>query len=405
MKGPLRLLLGIVTSICGFVEVGSISTSAQAGAEFRFRLLWAVALATLCLIFLVEMSGRLASVSKHTLVAAVRERFGMRFHSVPLTAEIVLDTLVLAAEIGGICVALHLLSGIAARWWALPVALVVWLALWRGTFSFIENGVSALGLVTLAFVVGAVRLRPDWSAFASGFVPSLPSGHLARYAFLSVSILGATISPYLLNFYSSGAVEEKWGEKDIGTNRLTAALGMGFGSLVSMGVLVVAALTLAPRGIHVDRYEQAALMLTNAFGRWGVTLFAAALAIGCFGAALEVALNLAYALAQAFGWNWGEDQKPADDARFATVYTAAIFVGAILILAGLPALKLTLFSMALTVLVLPLIVFPFLILMNDHHYLRGHRNGWIGNVVVLLITAGGALLALVAIPLEVLGGG
>jgi Mn2+/Fe2+ NRAMP family transporter len=39
------LLLGIVTSIGGFVEVGSISTSAQAGAEFGFQLLWAVAIA------------------------------------------------------------------------------------------------------------------------------------------------------------------------------------------------------------------------------------------------------------------------------------------------------------------------------------------------------------------------
>ena len=60
MKGPLKILLGIVTSICGFIEAGSLSTSAQAGAEFGMRLLWAIAIATICLVFLVEMSGRLA---------------------------------------------------------------------------------------------------------------------------------------------------------------------------------------------------------------------------------------------------------------------------------------------------------------------------------------------------------
>ena len=45
MSAILDLVLGIVTSIGGFVEVGSISTSAQAGAEFGFQLLWAVAIA------------------------------------------------------------------------------------------------------------------------------------------------------------------------------------------------------------------------------------------------------------------------------------------------------------------------------------------------------------------------
>jgi Mn2+/Fe2+ NRAMP family transporter len=404
VKGPLKLILGIVTSICGFVEVGSISTSAQAGASFRFQLLWAILLATICLIFLVEMSGRLASVSKHTLAAAVRERFGFRFQSVPLTAEVLLDTLVLTAEIGGVCVALQLLSDVPARVWAVPVGLLLWFLLWRGSFSLIENGVSTLGLVTLAFVVGAIRLDPSVSELGAALVPSMPDSQPAKYGFLAVSILGATISPYLLNFYGSGVVEDHWGEKDVPMNRVNAALGMGFGSLVSVGVLVVAALVLHPRGIEVDRFEQAALMLTPVFGSWGVPLFAAALGIGCFGAALEVGLNLAYVLGQSLGWNWGENQKPRDDARFATVYTVAILLGAALVLAGIDPLRLTMVSMALTVLILPVIVLPFLVLMNDPRYVRTYRNGWIGNLVVVFVLVLGALLAIVAIPLEVAGG-
>lgn len=406
MKDLLKAGLGVVTSIAGFIEVGSLSTSAQAGAAFGFRLLWSIALATICLVFLIEMSGRLAAVSKHTLAAAVRERFGIRFQSLPLTGELVLDTLVLTAEIGGACVALHLLTGLDARWFSLPVAAAVWLLLWRGRFTTIENGISMLGLVALSFVVGVFLMRPDWGELARGFVPSLPSvgSDTTHYGYLAVSILGATISPYLLNFYSAGAIEDKWGEKDIVTNRIVAAFGMGFGSAVSIGVLVMAALVLAPRGIRVDQYEQAALVLTAPFGRWGLPLFAASLAVGCFGAALEVALNLSYVLSQALGWNWGEDQRPKDDARFCTVYTVAIGIGAVLIAAGIPPLKLTMLSMALTVLILPLVVFPFLVILNDPHYLRTHRNGRLSNLVVLAILAMGALLALVVIPLEVLGG-
>jgi Mn2+/Fe2+ NRAMP family transporter len=404
VKDLLKLGLGIVTSIAGFIEVGSLSTSAQAGSQFGFRLLWAIAIATLCLIFLCEMGGRLAAVSKHPVVAGVRERFGIRYQAIPLTGEILLDVLVLTAEIGGVCIALQLLTGLPFQVFALPVVFLVWLLLWKGKFSALENGISGLGLVSLAFVVGAFHLKPDWGEVMRGFVPSLPGEEPARYGFLAVSILGATISPYLVHFYSSGAVEDHWGEKDLAANRVTAGFGLAFGSTVSMGVLVVSALVLAPRGIRVESFEQAALMLSEPFGRWGLPLFAAALAIGCLGAAIEVSLNLGYVLSQAFGWEWGEDLKPHEDSRFCTVYTVALVVAALPMLAGIPPLRVTMFAMALTVLVLPFIVFPFLVLMNDPHYLKTHRNGFVGNAVVLLIVAMGALLALVVIPLQIAGG-
>ncbi len=404
MKDVLKLALGIVTSIAGFIEVGSLSTSAQAGAQFGFQLLWAILAATICLIFLIEMSGRLAAVSKHPMVAGVRERFGIRYQAIPLTGEILLDLLVLTAEIGGVCIALQLLSGRSFRIWAVPVAFLIWLLLWKGKFSALENGISGLGLVSLAFVVGTFRLHPDWGQVARGFAPTLPTEEPMRYGFLAVSILGATLSPYLVHFYSSGAIEEDWGEKDLPANRITASVGMAFGSTVSMGVLVVAALVLKPSGIRVESFEQAALMLTDPFGRWGVPLFAAALGIGCLGAAIEVSLNLGYVISQALGWEWGEDQKPHADARFCTVYMAALALAVLPTLLGAPPLELTMIAMALTVLVLPFIVLPFLILMNDPHYLKSHRNGFIGNAVVLAVIVLGALLALVVVPLEVLGG-
>src|SRR5205085_3421615 len=123
-----------------------IATAAQAGAAFGFQLLWPIALGTLCLIFLIEMSGRLAAVSHHPLPAAVREHFGFHYFFVPLVAETVIDFLVLASEIGGVCLGLQLLSGVAFYYWALPVGLLIWLLLWSATFGVIEYGVSALGL-------------------------------------------------------------------------------------------------------------------------------------------------------------------------------------------------------------------------------------------------------------------
>jgi Mn2+/Fe2+ NRAMP family transporter len=161
---------------------------------------------------------------------------------------------------------------------------------------------------------------------------------------------------------------------------------------------------LLPRGIQVDRYEQAALMLTQPFGFWGFVLFAVSLGVACLGAALEVSLNLAYLFAQAFGWNWSENQHPKEDARFSMSYTFFIFLASLLMLFGIDPLKLTIFTMALTAVILPLVIVPFLVLMNDEHYLGKHCNGFVGNAVVIFVIGLAFVLAIVAIPLEIFGG-
>ncbi|MDZ8222416.1 NRAMP family divalent metal transporter [Nostoc sp. ChiVER01] len=404
MNKILEIALGIVTSIGGFLDVGAIATAAEAGSNYSFQLIWAIVLGTICVIFLVEMSGRLAAVSKHTLAAAVRERFGFNFYIIPLVAEIVVDFLVLAAEIGGVCIALQLVTGISFQWFALPVAFAIWLLLWKGTFGLIENGISFFGLITLVFVVATFKLHPSLTKIGSGLLPTVPQQDTAHYLYLAVGILGALISPYLFYFYSSGAVEDKWDEGYIGVNRAVASLGMGFGSIVSLGVLIVAALVLNPKGIQVDSYEQAALMLTETFGYWGFVLFAASLGIACFGAALEVSLDTAYIVAQAFGWNWGENLKPKDAARFSLVYTVFVFLASLLMVFGIDPLQLTLFSMAITAVILPPVIIPFLVLMNDELYVGKYRNGWISNSVVIFTIALTFVLAIVAIPLEIIGG-
>lgn len=404
MRKILNLALGIVTSIGGFVEVGSISTSVQAGAEFGFSLLWAIAAATIFLAALAEMAGRVAAVSKRSMAAAVRERFGFPFQAVPLAAELIIDTLLLTAELGGAAIAIKMLTGVGFQWWILPVGVTAWLALWFGNFSVVEDGIGLLGMVTLSFVLAAWRLNPKVTSIAHGFVPTLPHHDVMRYAFLTVSIVGATVSPYLLNFYASGAIEEKWTEQDLWTNRLTSFLGMGFGSVVAMGCLVTAAMVFGPQHVKVETYEHAAQMFVPVYGRWAVTLFALSLGIGCFGAAVEIALNAGYVLGQAFGWSWGIDRKRRDTSRFVAAFSSMLLVAVAIASLGFDPLRVTLISVALTVVIMPLVVLPFLVLMNEEEYAGTHTNGPIGNGLLAVLTVAGALMAMVVIPLEILGG-
>ena len=397
--------MGLVTGIGGFLEIGSVTTSAQAGAAFGYQLIWALVVGVICVSFLVEMSGRFAAVSKHTVVDGLRDRFGFGFFSIVLGGVALVVLMVLTAELGGVALALEMATGIGLPWWALPVTLVGWFLVWKTDFDIIENGSSILGLLTLCFAVAVHRLHPDWGAVGHSALPSLPSDNKAQYWFLCVSILGASITPYLMYFYSAGAVEDKWDKTYLGVNRIIAFVGMAFGGLLAIAVLIVAAKVLHPQGVKVDSFDQMAGMMSVPFPKWGKALFAVSLAITCLGAALEIALSISYMFGEGLGWNSTENAPPAKEARFSTVYTIVLFLAAIPLLLGADPLKVTNIAMALTSATLPLAIVPFLILMNDSTYLGDSTNGIVGNTVVVVVMVMSFVLAIVSIPLQIMGGG
>jgi len=404
MKRILDLTLGIVTSIGGFLEAGSIITAVQAGAVFGYKLLWTIALGTLGLMLLVEQSGRLSAVTGRTVGDALRERFGISFFILPLVTGLLVSFLVLASEIGGVSLALQMATGISFQWWAMPVAFAGWFLLWKGTFGVVEKGASLLGLVTIVFVVAALKLHPDWGHVTAGLLPTAPDHDRARYWYIAVSIIGASISPYLYMFYSSGAVEDGWGTNDLSTNKATAVLGMSFGGVLSAAVLIIAALVFLPRGIQVDRYEQAGLLLPPVLGHTGFVLFLASLGIACFGATTEITLAMAYLLAQGLGWDWSENARPKQNARFSLTYTVTILLAGVVMAAGVDPLKLTNFSMMLTAASLPVTVIPMFVLMNDEGLVGEHRNRWFSNAALGALSIVTIIVLVSAVPLQILGG-
>ena len=313
--------------------------------------------------------------------------------------------LVLIAEIGGVALALETLTGTGMPVWAVPVAFAAWLLLWKGNLSLVEDGSAILGLIALCFAVAVHRLGPDWHAVTSGSIPNLPHSDKPQYWFSAVSILGASVSPYLMYFYSSGAVEDKWDKSYLGINRVIAGVGTAFGALLAVAVLIVAAIVLHPQGVKVEQFDTMANMMLTPFPRWGVVLFATTMAVTCFGAAMEIALSISYMFGDGLGWHSSDEGDPVEEARFSLVYTVILIVAAIPVLLGIDPIKVTNISMALTSATLPLAAVPFLVLMNDPSYLRDETNGILSNSIVIVIMTLSFVLAIVSIPLQLLGGG
>ena len=406
MKKWFSITLGIVTATGGFLDAGTIATAGESGAKFGLGLIWAVVLATIEIILLVEMVGRFTAVSKKTYADAIREDFGFKFYLFPLLSEIIAESLLLAAELGGIAIALSLFTGISWHIWFPVAALLVLVMSWRAPFDWIENGPALFGLLTLSFVIAVVALGgPSHDTLVTLWNPDVKQGDLADYLYLVAATLGATISPYLLYFYSSGAREEGWSGSSLILNRVTAFLGMGFGSVGSMALIVLGAIVLRPLNMNANTLGEIGLAMAKPFGIIGSLLFASVLFVTCLGAALEVVLAVSYNIAQGFGWEWGENKQPVKAARFNLTIIIFLLVAVVIGLIGLDPLHLALLASTVIALFLPISLFPFLVLMNDPQYLGNKVNGRLSNLAVILILLIAFVVALVSLPLEVLTGG
>lgn len=406
MTKVLSITLGILTAIGGFLDVGAFATAGQAGAKFGLGLVWAMLLGTVCIILLLMMVGRLTAVTHKPYASAIREHFGFKFFVMPLLSELIANVIMLAAELGGVAIALSLLTGLSWHLLYPLAALGVFAMVWRGPFELIENGPAILGLITLCFLVAVFAsggLKGD--LLQTAWRPQLKPGDTVEYLFLAAAILGAIISPYLIYFYSSGAREENWSRRSLGTNRLTAILGMSFGSVTALSVIAVSAIELKPLNIQVGTLPELGLGLVAVWGKVGGVLFAASLLVACYGAALEIALAVPYMVSQGFGWELGENKRPVEAPRFNLVMIVFLLLATAVGLIGIDPLTLTIFGSALTALLLPVSLFPFVILMNDSAYLGDQTNNPLMNLATLVILGLAALVALVSMPLLLLTGG
>src|ERR1700710_479753 len=135
----LQLALGILAAVGGFVDIGDLVFNVAAGATFGYQLMWVIPIGVVGIIVYSEMSGRVAAVSGKAVFDAVRERTGFTAGLSALVASEVVNLLTLAAEIGGVAIALQLLSGLPYR--VLLVVAVVGFAvvLWTVKLDLIEE--------------------------------------------------------------------------------------------------------------------------------------------------------------------------------------------------------------------------------------------------------------------------
>jgi manganese transport protein len=406
MKKFGEIFLSILTAMGGFVEIGELVFSVNAGAKFGYSLLWVALIGTIGIIVYGEMAGRIAAVTRQPVFYLIRERAGYDAGLGTLISANLVSLLTCSAEIGGVALILKLMFGGPYRVLVL-CGLVFFLAsVWYLRFQWIERVFGLLGLLMVVFVVAAVYLHPDWSKVARGFVPNVPRLEGTKeyfvYAYFVVALLSSIMLPYETYFYAAGAIEDGWTPADVTMNRVIVIIGFVLGSTLAVGLVLIGATLFLRAQIEPQLPGSAALGPIIVFGRWGLLVALAGMFFAFSGAAIENALSCAYNLAHFAGWSWGKFRPPNTAARFNLAWIVVFVLATLIIITGIDPVSVVEYSIIFAVVILPLTYFPMLLVARDEDYMGPNANGWLANALgwfyLILIT----LVALAAIPLLII---
>ena len=242
---------GLLVSV-GYMDPGNWGTDLQGGAQFRYGLLWVVALASAMAIVLQVLSARLGIATGKNLAQACRDWYP-RWTRLPqwLLCEVAIGACDLA-EVLGSAVAINLLFHLPMLWAVLITAgdVFLLLALQRFGMRAIEAVVLLLvATITLCFAIELFVLpatRPDLVELGSALVhPGLGRAGMASVA---IGIIGATVMPHNLYLHSALVQSRRIAADDaargtaIRFNTLDTAVSLSLAFFVNAAILVLVAM-------------------------------------------------------------------------------------------------------------------------------------------------------------------
>jgi manganese transport protein len=235
----------------GYMDPGNWGTDLQAGAQFKYGLLWVVGLASLMAIFMQVISARLGVVTGKDLAQCCRDWYPAwtRWPNW-LMSEIAIGACDLA-EVLGSAVALNLLFHIPMLWAVIitGVDVLLLLALQRFGMRTIEAVVLLLiATISVCYFIELFILPQTQPSFLE-MGRALISPHIrqAGILYLAIGIIGATVMPHNLYLHSA-LVQSRKLQKDepsirsaIRFNTIDSIVALTIAFFVNAGILVLAA--------------------------------------------------------------------------------------------------------------------------------------------------------------------
>jgi Mn2+/Fe2+ NRAMP family transporter len=384
-------------------DAGGILTYASAGAQFAYRTLFVMALITVALVVVQEMSARLGAYTGEGLVSLIREQFTLRVAAFAVGCLVIANVGLVVSELAGIGAAMEMFG--VSRYLSIPLAATgIWAAVVFGSYRYAERVFLVLSFVFVSYPVAAVLGHPDWATVAKQtFVPHL--GTSPGFLFLVVALIGTTITPYMQLYQAAAVVDKGIGPADYPSARLDTVAGAILANLVSMFIIVATAAAFGRTGHRgpLTSVAEAASALKPVAGPAAQHLFAAGLLGASALAAAVVPLSTAYAISEAVGVERSVSRTFSEAPLFLGLFTAQLALGTAVALSPGNLVRLLVNMQFLNGLITPVVLTFVLILANRRPVLGNAVNGPRFRVVATISVAVIAVMATIVLLQTVAG--
>lgn len=372
---------GIITSAADN-DAGGIITYIQAGAKYRYDLLWILVIITFALAMIQEMSARMGTMTQKGLGELIRESFGVKWTAFALGTLLVANLATTVAEFAGLAASLEIFR--VPRFITVPVAAIgIWLLVVKGSFKVVERVFLVIAMSYATYVVSGVMSRPDWAnVFESTYAPTLRTN--PSFLFLAIAVIGTTITPWMQFFLQATVVDKGVRSENYVYQKWDVYLGSLLTNVVSFFIVVSAGTIIwkAPHGVLISDPAHAAAALQPVAHGYAKALFSVGLFSASLLAAAVLPLSTAYTYSEAFGWEIGISRKFKEAPLFYGIYTFCIAFGVIVVLFARELIDVMINAQAINGILLPVILVFMLKLVNRPEIMGKHTNSRIYNFVV-----------------------
>ncbi len=388
MLGP-----GVITAFGGNDASGILGYS-QAGAQYKYNLLWSLLLVMFSLGVCQEMCARMGAVTGKGLADLIREEYGVKITLFAMIALLIANFATTISEFAGISFGLEAFLPPHERWMvrflAVPVvAFGIWYLVLHSSYERVNKILLSASLVYIAYLFSAFLARPNWGEVAhQTFLPDLrPILHDKSYLFTLISVIGTTITPWGQFYIQSSMRDRKTRAEDY--SPIDPLFGAFAAILVAFLIAVSCGATIFKPGQEVNFNDAGDLAraLQPVAGKSATLLFVVGLFnASCFGA-ITVPLSTAYAVTESLGSESGLGRRVREAPLFIGVFTGLIFVSALVVMFGGKNLaSLMILPNIVGAVLLPIILVLMLRLINTPRLMGNYVNSKIYNIIAWITT-------------------